>query len=194
MKRTGLLFGASMFATVLLTAATAWACVSGPAVKLSSATAKAGEEVTVSGTGWRFKLDPVTIRFNALDGAVLATAPVQAQEFKATVTVPPGTKPGDYVIVVSQHTPDGSLSQTPARALLTVVGPDGAKPVVGASLGPVEPGRPADLVRNDESVSAGTLALVALGVAGVGLFIAGMASLLAGRRAAPSPSPVASSR
>lgn len=112
----------------------------------------------------------------------------------ASVTVPAGTRPGDYVLVMSQHAPDGSLSQTPARALLTVVGPDGSRPVVGATAAPEERARPADLVRNDESVSAGTLALVALGVAGVGLFAAGIASLLAGRRATPTLSQVANSR
>ena len=194
MKRTCVAFGVGLVATLLVLSAGAWACVSGPAVKVSTATAKAGDEVIVSGTGWRFKVDPVTIRFNALDGPVLATASVQNQEFRATITVPEGTKPGNYVLVVSQHAPDGSLSQTPARVLLTVVGPDGAKPVVGASVAPVESGRPADLLRSDESVSAGTLALVALGVGGMGLFLAGIASLLAGRRGASAPSPAATSR
>jgi len=193
MKRTGVALGASVLATVFLLSAAAWACVSGPGLKLSTATAKPGDEVTVTGSGWRFKNDPVTIRFNALDGPVLATAPVQTQAFTAAVTVPVGTKPGDYVLIVSQNAPDGSLSQTPARVLLTVVGPDGARPVLGAPA-PIESGRPADLARNDESISAATLALVALGVAGVGLFLAGMAALLAGRRAAPSPSPASSSR
>lgn len=191
MRRTVAVLGGSIVAMVFLAAA-AWACVSGPALKLSTATTKAGEDVGVSGTGWRFKNDPVTIRFNALDGPVLATPPVQSQAFNATVTVPPGTKPGNYVLIASQHAPDGSLSQTPSRVLLTVVGDTGTTPVVGASPAPVEAERPADLARNDESIGGGTLALIALGVAGVGLFLAGMAALLAGRRGGSSASPVTS--
>ena len=38
------------------------------------------------------------------------------------------------------------------------------------------------LARSDESITTGTLALVALGVGGVGMFVAGMAVLFAGRR------------
>ena len=38
------------------------------------------------------------------------------------------------------------------------------------------------LARSDDSISTGTLALVALGVGGVGMFLAGMAALFAGRK------------
>lgn len=174
----------SAMGAVVVVATAAWACVSGPGLNLSTATAKAGQEVGVSGTSWRFKADPVTIRFNALDGPVLGTAPVTGGNFSTTVKVPESAKPGNYVIIVSQHAPDGSLSQVPTRALLTVVGETGASPVLGAAGAATPELRPDALVRSDESISGAALALIALGVASLGLFGAGMAVLLAGRRGA----------
>jgi len=38
------------------------------------------------------------------------------------------------------------------------------------------------MARSDNSISGGTLALIALGVGGVGMFLAGTAALFAGRR------------
>lgn len=167
---------------VVIFTAAAWACVSGPALTLSKSTAQAGEEIGISGTGWRFKADPVTIRFNALDGPVLATAPVQAGNFSTNIAAPEGTKPGNYVIIASQHAPDGSLSQQPARILLTVVGEAGATPVLGEPAGaPDSAPRPA-LATSDDSISGSTLVLIALGVAGTGMFLAGLAALVASRR------------
>ncbi len=78
--------------------------------------------------------------------------------------------------------PDGKLSQMPVRALVTVTGPNGANPVVGAPVGAQGGDRATSMVTEDESISAGTLALIALGVGGVGMFLAGMAALFAGRR------------
>lgn len=169
-------------ALVVTVSAAAWACVSGPAVKLSPPTAQAGQGLEVVGTGWRGRTDPVTIRFNALDGPVLATAAVNSTgDFKTTVTVPDGTRAGNYVLVASQHAPDGTLTQAPTRAVLSVVGDTGATPVMGERLAPVVDDRPAGLVKSDE-ISGGTLALIGLGVAGFGLFMAGMAALIASRR------------
>lgn len=37
---------------------------------------------------------------------------------------------------------------------------------------------------SNESIGGGTLALIALGVGGIGMFLAGMAALFAGRRGA----------
>ncbi len=177
-------------AAIVVFSAAAWACVSGPAIKLSQPTAQAGQELQVTGSGWRAKTDPVTIRFNALDGPVLVTAPVKAGEFTTALTVPPGTKAGSYVLVATQNAPDGTLSQAPSRALLTVVGETGAKPVLGETLAPVAEERPAGLVTDNQSISGGALALIALGVAGFGLFLAGMAALIASRRGdAPAAAP-----
>ena len=43
----------------------------------------------------------------------------------------------------------------------------------------VENGRPVGLVTTDNDISGATLALIGLGVAGVGMFVAGMAALFA---------------
>lgn len=194
MDRRRITVGAlASIAVLLVAASTAWACVSGPVVNLSTIRAQPGEQVTVTGTGFR-QPHPVQVRFNALDGPILAEAasPGQDRTINAAFTVPPGTAPGDYVIVVTQTGADGKLSLSPVRAVLSVVGPTGQTPVVGADPTAADADRVPGLVRADNSVSNGTLALVALGVAGVGMFIAGVASLLASRRGpAPVPASVA---
>ncbi|HEX6595767.1 MAG TPA: hypothetical protein VF045_02455 [Acidimicrobiales bacterium] len=151
-------------------------------MNLSTSTVKAGEEVTVNGTGFR-QPHPVQVRFNALDGPVLATfdAPKSDRTVTGAVTIPQGTAPGNYVLVFSQTGPDGKLSQLPIRALVAVVGPTGQMPITGASLSPVEE-RPVGLVEADNDIAGSTLALIFLGVAGAGMFAAGMAALFAGRR------------
>lgn len=174
--------GSAAAGVVLALTATAWACVSGPAVNLSTTTAKAGDQIAITGSGFR-QPHPVTVRFNALDGPVLATldAPKSDRTVTGTVTVPQGTTPGNYVLILSQTGPDGKLSQLPIRALVTVVGATGQMPVAGASLSPVEE-RPVGLVEADDDIAGSTLALIFLGVAGAGMFLAGMAALFAGRR------------
>lgn len=164
-----------------IAASTAWACVSGPVVNLSTVQAKAGEEVTLTGTGFRQPHD-VQVRFNALDGPVLASpGKPTGGNITTTFTVPEGTAPGNYVIIVSQ-TNAGGLSLSPVRAVLGVVGPSGQTPVLGAASSTDTGDRIEGLVRADNSVSSGTLALVALGVAGMGMFTAGVAALMASRR------------
>ena len=165
-------------------AAAAWACVSGPVVNLSTISAKAGQEVTITGTGFQTGNQAV-IRWNALDGQVLNTvpAPIASGNLTATFTVPEGTKPGSYVVIVTQTKPDNTLTLSPVRAVMSVTGDAGAAPVVGAPAASADTtARANGLARSDESISTGTLALVALGVGGVGMFLAGMAALFAGRR------------
>jgi hypothetical protein len=100
--------------------------------------------------------------------------------------VPAGTKPGTYVIMAMQNDANGNLSLAPIRTALNVIGDGGTPPVLGATT-PVEQRTPG-LVMTNESISGGTLALIALGVGGIGMFLAGMAALFAGRRgAAPDP-------
>jgi hypothetical protein len=165
-------------------AAAAFACVSGPVVNLSTINAKAGQEVGITGTGFQ-TANQAQIRWNALDGPVLTTvpAPITGGNLDAKFTVPDGTKPGSYVVIVSQTKADGSLSLSPIRAVMNVTGDAGANPVVGAAPASADTSVRADgLARSDDSISTGTLALVALGVGGVGMFLAGMAALFAGRR------------
>ena len=169
--------------TLIVAASTAWACVSGPAVNLSTVQAKPGDQIMLTGTGFR-QPDPVVVRFNALDGPILATLdkPASDRTIGGPVTVPATATPGNYVLIVTQTNAQGQLTQSPIRALFTVVGPTGQTPVLGADLTADDPDRPPALVRADNSVSTGTLALVALGVAGMGMFAAGIAALFASRR------------
>ncbi len=174
--------GLSAASAVLVAGAAAWACVSGPAVNLSTVNAKPGQEVSVTGTNFS-RPQPVTVRWNALDGPVIAqfASPV-SQTVSGTFTVPPDAKAGNYVVIFSQSSDDGKLTQLPIRALLTVTPEGGANPVVGASVAPVDTARQVGLVTTDNDISGATLALIGLGVAGVGMFLAGMAALFAGRR------------
>jgi hypothetical protein len=178
------LAGAGSAAAGVLMAAAAFACVSGPVIQLSTISAKAGQEVGITGTGFQTP-NSALVRFNALDGPVLTTvnAPIAGGTLDARFTVPEGTKAGSYVIIVTQQNAAGQLTNAPVRAVFNVVGDAGTQPVLGAT-GSVQDttARATSLARSDNSVSAGTLALVALGVGGVGMFLAGMAALFAGRR------------
>jgi hypothetical protein len=168
----------------ILMAAAAFACVSGPVVNLSTINAKVGQEVGITGTGFQTGNNAV-VRFNALDGPVLTTvnAPIAGGNLDAKFTVPDGTKPGSYVVIVTQNNAAGQLTNAPVRAVFNVIGDGGANPVVGAPAASADNTLRANgLARTDNSVSGGTLALVALGVGGVGMFLAGMAALFAGRR------------
>ena len=176
-------------AVLVVAASAAWACVSGPVVNLSTVTAKPGDQVTVTGTGFR-QADPVQVRWNALDGPIVAQVakPESNQTISANFMVPPGTVPGSYVVIVSQ-TKDGRTSLSPIRAVLNVVGPSGQTPVLGADATSDAADRLPALVRSDDGVSNGTLALVALGVAGIGMFAAGVAALAVSRRGGATAAP-----
>jgi len=183
-----LLGGLGSAAVVVLAAASSWACVSGPVVNLSTVQAKPGDVVTITGTGFR-QPDLVQVRWNALDGPVLAElAKPDNQTISVPFTVPPGTPPGNYVVIVTQSR-DGNVSLSPIRAVLSVVGPTGQAPVLGAALTSDSADRAPGLVRSDDSISTGTLALVSLGVAGLGMFAAGVAALAASRRGGPGATP-----
>jgi hypothetical protein len=176
--------GLTTAAAGVFMAAAAFACVSGPVVNLSTINAKAGQEVGITGTGFQ-ATNAAQIRWNALDGPVLTTvpAPITGGNLTANFTVPAGTQPGSYVVIVSQTKSDGSLTLSPVRAVMNVTGEAGTNPVVGASAASLDQTVRADsLARADDSISTGTLALVALGVGGVGMFLAGMAALFAGRK------------
>ena len=178
------LAGVGSTAAGVLMAAAAFACVSGPVVNLSTINAKAGQEVGITGTGFQ-TTNQVQIRWNALDGPVLTTvaAPITGGNLDAKFTVPAGTKAGSYVVIVNQTKADGSLSLSPIRAVMNVTGDAGSNPVLGAPAAATDTAARANgLARSDDSISTGTLALVALGVGGVGMFLAGLAALFAGRR------------
>lgn len=169
---------------VIVLSAAAWACIAGPTLDAPKRDVKPGESVRI--TGVSYNANPVVVRFNALDGPVLATiAPTDGTatgsnwNLNGDVPIPAGTSPGNYVLVATQPLADGKLSQIPTRALVTVVGT--STPVVGAPLTELQAERPVGLEQG-ESVSTGAKVLVATGVAGLTLFLAGLAVLVAGRR------------
>lgn len=171
--------GAVVMAATILSMTAAWACVSGPAINLSTVEAKAGQEVGIKGASFRLT-DDVLVRFNALDGPLLTTIKPVGGTIEGTFIVPAGTKAGTYVIMAMQNDANGKLSLAPIRTSLNVIGDGGTPPVLGATT-PVEDRTPG-LVMSNESISGGTLALIALGVGGIGMFLAGTAALLAGRK------------
>src|SRR5215211_3873317 len=131
--------GLATAAAGVFMAAAAWACVSGPVVNLSTINAKAGQEVGITGTGFQ-TTNTAQIRWNALDGPLLTTvpAPIAGGNLDAKFTVPEGTKPGSYVVIVTQTKADGSLTLSPVRAVMNVTGDAGTNPVVGAQAASVD--------------------------------------------------------
>ena len=184
-------------ALLVVSASTAWACVSGPTTFVTPTTAAPGSEVQVSGVYFT-KEQPVEVRFNALDGPVLGSfTPAKGArsfglEMQGTIVVPPGTKPGSYVLRFTQRDAAGKLVQTPSRLMLTVSGPGGTTPALGAPVGLGETDRPPGLVRtDDDAIGVSAMLLIGLGAAGIGMFLTGMAALAAGqRRRAPEAAPV----
>ena len=184
-----------MAAVAVVLTAGAWACIAGPTLDVSPAQAPPGSEVGLKGVS--YNKNPVVVRFNSLDGPVVGT--IQPTGGTATssdwaldgkVTIPADVKPGNYVLIATQPGADGKLSQIPTRGLVTVISSGGA-PLVGGQVPGLEPeARPAGLVRTDNSVSAGALVLAGLGVAGLAMFVAGVAALLAGRRREPETATV----
>lgn len=189
------LAGSLVAAVVTAVAASAWACIAGPTLNLSPAQARPGGQVALSGFSYNGDL-PIVVRFNALNGPVLGTfTPVEGrfgdpESLSGTVTIPADTKPGSYVLIATQSNPDGSLAQVPVRALVTVTS-TGALPVVGAPVAPAEVGRPVGPALTHSSVHTGALVLVGLGAAGIAMFLAGAASLVAGRRREVQPAAAA---
>ncbi len=175
---------------ILVAASSSFACASLALVEVNPNVVKAGQEVSWKGTFF-IKDEPVQIRWNALDGPVLATAtPPSADNglhgnwrfVEGRMTIPEGLAPGTYLVIATQNPVKGNNTWgIPARTTVQVS--DG-RPVLGADPDRAVPSRP-DTLLEEESVSAGTLAVVGLGAAGVAMFIVGMALAFAGRRPAP---------
>ncbi len=169
---------------VLLPASAAWA-PHVPQLIVNPAQARAGEQVSVVGArGFGFT-NPVEIRFNALDGPVLGKFQPDTQTYAAwgpgTITIPADTKPGSYTIYATQVLAENEshIRGIPARATLDVVGPGGT-PVIGVSA--AVPGDPGVPLATKEPRSVGSLLLLAAGVGGAAMFLAGLATVLAGQR------------
>lgn len=180
-----------MVMAILASASAAWACASLAALDLATPTATPGQEVAFKGTFFN-KDNPVEIRWDSLDGQVLAT--VSPDTFSeglhgnwrfadGTFTVPADAKAGNYLVIANQEAADGTNTWgIPARTLLQVG--DGS-PLLGESFAPARPERP-DSFLTEESTTVGTLVVVGVGTAGIAMFLSGVAMLVAaGRRSAP---------
>jgi hypothetical protein len=125
--------GMAVLAVPLTTAAIAYACTSIATVATSTPTALAGANVVVTGKGFTphdagdTNTEPAKIRFDDIDGPVVATAnPSPASDggkFSVQIAVP-SLAAGDHVLVVTQNGSDGRPAYgTPARSVLTVLAP-----------------------------------------------------------------------
>ena len=167
-KRTTAVFFGSVVAAVVVTGAVAFACTNMATLNLSSARANPGETITATGSSFAVgeegaSAPPVLIRWNGVDGEVLAQAtPDPAGSIAATFTVP-RADPGQYVLVATQRDAEGKDQfGTPARASFDILGPNNQ---------PVQPVTEPPLTTGSDSSSAGVVALMAgLGVVGLSLF------------------------
>ena len=145
-KRLVTFGGMAVLAVPLTTAAIAYACTAIATVSTNSPTALAGGNVTVSGKGFTphdagdTNTEPAKIRFDDIDGPVIATAnpsgAADGGKFSVQIAVP-ALAPGDHVLVVTQNGSDGRPAYgTPARQILTVLAPAAPAAAPVASLVP----------------------------------------------------------
>ena len=149
------------------------------------ATVAAGGEVTVFGPpGWAPV--PVSIRWNSLDGQVLATFPTtpggNASFGPGTVKVP-DVPPGVYDLVGTQEPPESqtALRGVPARARVVVTGPGGTQPPPAAETQPLSALR---TLKRSGGPSTANLVLLGVGVFAVTVGAALLPTLAMRRRAA----------
>lgn len=149
-------------------------------LKVSPELGMAGAEVSVNGFSYPVNAK-VSIRFNALDGPVLAELePTANQDIGGPVRIPEGTASGRYVLYAVQYGTDGRPNRIPGRGALTVVGSGGTRPALPTGL-ELE-SRPTALATS-KGASSGQLVLVALGALGIaGLISLGLARVAVSRR------------
>lgn len=148
---------------------------------------KAGATVTVFGPRGYGQTNPVEIRFDAVDGPVLGSFKTVETGFAmwgpGTVVIPADAKPGVHTLWATQKLEESEklIRGMPTKTVVQVLNADGSAPALGIDLTPKLEVRPAGLVEN-KPVSTGALVLVGLGVAGLAMFAAGSAALMAARR------------
>lgn len=167
-------------AILLIGAMTAFACTNLATLNLSTAQGEAGSTVDVTGSAFRTEarggLD-VEIRWDGVDGPVLATAQPDATGNIATsVRIPADAQPGYHVLVGTQMTEseDGELSPaygTPARSSF-LIGTSSPPEAVAPATGPAS-GIAADAPGTGLIALAALLALLGIGLfgSGLGLFV-----------------------
>jgi hypothetical protein len=168
----GLVAGA---AAIMTPAAMAWACVGLVSLTATPNTAQPGGTLTVVGKEFAAKA-PVLIHLDTITGPVLATAPpptsTMTSQFKIQVTLPADISVGPHLLIATQdeHNMNGG---NPARAQIYV---GTSAPAASAPAA-----RPTTLAAKS-GLSLAVLAIIALAVAGVTLFLAGLVFLVVSRR------------
>jgi hypothetical protein len=154
--------------------AAAWACVPQPFISLRPGQLSApGDKVTAA--GFNFGDNSVELRWNAIDGPLLAKAP--GPSFTTTMTIPKAAD-GIYTIIAVPRDPDGTVLNSVASAIIEVINgwPFALAPV---------PGRPGQ-ASSHAAGGINTLSAVlgGAGVLAIGLFVG---TVVAARR---RPGPV----
>lgn len=115
-RRRSLMAGFGSLAAGVVFVTAAYACTPSAQIGLSSDAGMAGTETTV--TGSNFVVDrPVELRWNTIDGAVLATA--TGPSFKVPVKIGDNAPGVGYVVAV-QHDVDGRIWKAPAAFEVTL--------------------------------------------------------------------------
>lgn len=162
-------------------------------LQITPAQVKAGDEVTVFGPRGYGRANPVEIRAGSIDGPILGTFQPNEELYAmwgpGTVRIPENTKPGTFNLFATQTLAanETHIRGVPARGEVTILGAGGAPVLSKAPEVPLDE-QPTVGLLEEEPVSTGSVLLVALGVAGAGLFIAGMAVAFSSRRRPGQPS------
>ena len=158
-------------------------------LQISPAQVKAGQEVTVFGPRGYGRTNPVEIRAGSIDGPILGTFQPNEESYAmwgpGTVKIPENTPAGTFYLYATQTLAanETHIRGVPARGEVTILGAGGAPVLSKAPEVPLDE-QPTVGLLEEEAVSAGSVMLVALGVAGAGLFIAGLAVAFSSRRRA----------
>jgi len=170
---------AGMAAAMSGTAGMAWACVRQPLIVLQPrASGAPGSQVTVNGSG--FNTDRAELRWNALDGQLLASA--DGPDFSTAVTIP-AVPPGLYAMVAIMRSPDGAVGNA-VRASFEVAPPTGV-PATGATpTGAPATGAQAARAGPRRSTSAAALLLAGAGGAAAALLLVALGTVAWRRRTA----------
>ena len=156
-------------------------------LQVTPSQAQAGQDVTVFGPRGYGRTNPVEVRFGSVDGPVLGTFQPNEELYAmwgpGTVRIPEGTRPGAYLLFATQilAPSESHIRGVPARGEITVLG-SGGTPALAEAPPPALDDQSAGGLVEDEPVGTGTVLLVALGVAGFGLFLTGAAVAFAARR------------
>ena len=163
----------------LLYVSTSWACIFLAGINVGAGSYQPGGTLEVN--GYSFGSNPVDLHLDSLTGSVLATAMPDSQgNFTQAVTIPSTLSNGPHVIVATEAAAspdglnDGSAQGVPSRAVFQV-----------GTAAPAAPANRAAPVQVDSSVGAGTLVVIGLVVAAVGVFLGGAISLVAARQRRP---------